>query len=47
MEISDNAKHFTARVVQPKAVATGLAQPNGLRSHPEYFRCHCSMSSHS
>ena len=30
MEISDYTEHLTAKVVQPKVVATKLVQPNGF-----------------
>lgn len=35
VEISDHAKHFTARVVRLEVIATELVQPNGFRQCPE------------
>lgn len=35
MEMSDHAEYFTAKVVQPKVIATELVQPNGFRPLPE------------
>lgn len=47
MEISDYTKHYTAKAVQPTAVATESVQPNGLRPRPENSHCYCLRTSHS